>query len=209
MKKVFQKVFSLFKKADPARNGKAKTRGQSLVEVAIALPFLIILFTGMMEFGFMLNFYLSLLDATREAARFSSGGDPMNDPNYYSVAASLVRGALDPQVVDPSYTGRRLILDPAVDDVAVTVYCVYNGVAKSYPSGGPYRIYNNVASDFSTTRIQNTYLSGAPDAGLVLVEVFYSYHPVVGVFYNKPIMLRAHTIMPANAADPSPTTGCP
>lgn len=218
MRKIFQKLFPISKKAELLQKGKArKSSGQSLVEIAIALPVLIILFTGMLEFGFMLNFYLSLLDATREAARFASGTDPFvtnpatgvktDDPNFYSTSASLVRGALDPKIVDPSYKGRRLILDSTVDDVIVTVFCVNGGTAYSYPKSGAYHLYNNVPSDFSITRIQDTYVNDAPNAGLVVVEVRYHYRPVVGVFYNGLIGLRAHTIMPLNAADPSPT--CP
>jgi len=56
-----------------------KSRGQSLVELAIAFPVILILFTGLIEFGFILNYYLSLLDATREAARFYSNADPFED----------------------------------------------------------------------------------------------------------------------------------
>ena len=67
MQKAIQRVFSLFTKTNPPRKRNAhKTRGQSLVEVAIAFPVLIILFSGVIEFGFILNYYLSLLDATRE-----------------------------------------------------------------------------------------------------------------------------------------------
>jgi len=58
------------------RSKSSRGRGQSLVEIAIALPVLLILLSGMVEFGFMLNYYLSLLDATREAARLYSNFDP-------------------------------------------------------------------------------------------------------------------------------------
>jgi len=36
------------------------------VEVAIAFPIFIMLFSGVVEFGFIINTYLSLLDATRD-----------------------------------------------------------------------------------------------------------------------------------------------
>ena len=54
--------------ASPSRH----TRAQSLVETAILLPFLLLILSGLIEFGFLLNRYLVLLDAVRNAARFSS-----------------------------------------------------------------------------------------------------------------------------------------
>ncbi len=217
MKKAFTKILPFLNKGQKAR--MCKPYGQSLVEFAIALPVLVLVLTAMMEFGFILNFYLSLLDATREAARNVSGGDPFDvdaGTEFWGLAVNNVRVSLDPSL-DPntggSYQGRRLILEPLADDVIVTVYCVKNGVATAYsdntgnPSSTGWRLYGNDTSAFTPTSIQSSYLSGAPDAGLVLVEVYYSYHPVIGLFYNSPITLRAHTIMPANAADPSPD--CP
>lgn len=64
------------------RKRPRKPRGQSLVEFAIAFPVLIIMLAGLMEFGFMLNYYLSLLDATREAARVYSNFDHFEDGYY-------------------------------------------------------------------------------------------------------------------------------
>lgn len=50
--------------------------GQSLLEMAILLPVLILLIAGMIEVGMYANDYLTLLDAVREAARFGSNLDP-------------------------------------------------------------------------------------------------------------------------------------
>ena len=189
---------------------KRKTLGQSLIEFAIALPVLVLILTAMMEFGFILNFYLSLLDATRGAARWASLANPLNadgsdDMNYYITTAELVRTELAPPT-----DGRKLILDPATDGVIVTVYCVENGTtATRYPDAGSYNTNPSmISSAFTTTDIENTYADDAPDAGLVLVEVYYGYRPVIGLFYSGKVMLRAHSIMPANAADPIPGTGC-
>jgi TadE-like protein len=43
--------------------------GQSLVEFALVAPVLLLLVTGIMEFGLMFNQYLSLTDAARTGAR--------------------------------------------------------------------------------------------------------------------------------------------
>jgi hypothetical protein len=50
------------------------TRGQGLVETAILFPLLLMVVSGLTEFGFMLNDYLALQDAARNAARFSADG---------------------------------------------------------------------------------------------------------------------------------------
>ncbi len=65
---------TLSSQPSPAR--AQKSRGQSLVEVSLFLPLLLIMLSGLVEFGFALNQYLNALDAAREAARYSSDGDP-------------------------------------------------------------------------------------------------------------------------------------
>lgn len=64
----FQKLFT--HKKDSA----STLRGQSMVELALLFPVLLILLSGLIEFGFILNEYLSLMDAARNAARFASDG---------------------------------------------------------------------------------------------------------------------------------------
>ena len=95
MKKILQKLATLFNKPKLQRTRKArKSKGQSLVEFAIAFPIVIMLFAGVVEFGFILNYYLSLLDATRESARYSSNLDPFADPSFYSVTAGDGQGCI-------------------------------------------------------------------------------------------------------------------
>ena len=82
MKKAIGKVFAILQTKPVGSSRARKFKGQSLVEIAIAFPFLIMLLAGLVEFGFMLNYYLSLLDATREAARTYSNFDPFEDGYY-------------------------------------------------------------------------------------------------------------------------------
>ncbi len=46
----------------------SKTQGQSMVELALLFPLLLILLSGVIEFGFILNQYLTVMDAARNAA---------------------------------------------------------------------------------------------------------------------------------------------
>jgi|GEM_PF-4181619 len=60
MKNIRNLVFPFSRSRRPAGQKAArKTRGQSLVEIAIAFPVLIMMLAGLVEFGFMLNYYLS------------------------------------------------------------------------------------------------------------------------------------------------------
>jgi Flp pilus assembly protein TadG len=47
-------------------------KGQSLVEVALAVPILIILFVGIAEVGFLLFAHVQIANATRAGARYGS-----------------------------------------------------------------------------------------------------------------------------------------
>jgi hypothetical protein len=235
MQKALKGIFSFFTKTNLPRKGNAhKSRAQSLVEVAISFPILIILFSGVIEFGFILNYYLSLLDATRESARLYSGGD-MNDPaffrtpcqadTFYCDTADNVRRILDPSLgyADPTkYKGRRIVLDPAVDDVIVSVYGAAGTTVNLWRSQGPYHLFKsgssnktpgivggNYPSIFTANDIKNTRVSGAPDAGILVVEVHYNYHHVLGLpwmtaWLPNPLHLRAYTIMPIRAGEPAP-----
>jgi hypothetical protein len=222
MQKALQKIFSSFIKTNPPLKRNAhKSRAQSLVEVAIAFPVLIILFSGVVEFGFIINFYLSLLDATRDAARLYSGGDPLDaslfrspydeDTFYYDTAYEVQR-TLDPSRDKASYKGRRIILDSAHDDVIISVYGACGSTITPMRASGPYHLFptsgdpnGNYPSIFNTTNIIDTRVSGAPSAGILLVEIHYTYHQVLRLPWMTafdPITLRAYTIMPIRAAEP-------
>ncbi len=211
MKELLKKI--ILNLANPTTShGRQKSKGQSLVEFAIAFPIIILLFSGVIEYGFILNYYLSLLDATRESARLYSNDDPFltdgsDDIGFYSDAAAMVRASLDPYVVNPSYEGRRITLDSTLDDVIITVYAASGSSVVQYPTSGPHRMYGNFDSIFTATEIQSRLVSGSPNAGILLVEVHYNYHQVLGLpwlapFMADPLPLRAYTIMPLSAAEP-------
>jgi Flp pilus assembly protein TadG len=63
---------------NPWRKRRLRPRGQSIVEFVLMLPILLILLSGLFEFGFIFNQYLAVLDAARNASRFSSDNDAFN-----------------------------------------------------------------------------------------------------------------------------------
>ena len=59
-----------------ASNGLHSRRGQSLLELALFLPVLLLLIAGMVEIGVYANTFMLFLDASREGARFGANLDP-------------------------------------------------------------------------------------------------------------------------------------
>jgi hypothetical protein len=219
---------SIATRASKAR--RRKTRAQSMVEFAILLPLLIMLFSGMVEFGFMMNTYLSLLDATRQSARHYSNLTPFilnpltslieDDPNFYSGAALEVKDALAPPA-DPS--ARQIVLDTSNDDVLISVISVSVDTApdpdvisliERHPTGYVFfSLYGNQSSNYQldseieALMIQNGTIP--VETGILIVEVWYGYHgvlklPWLEMFMSdaSPVMLHADTIMPLVSAKP-------
>jgi hypothetical protein len=245
-----------------------KSRGQSLVEVAILLPVLLIMLSGMIEFGFALNQYLNILDAAREGARFGSDGDPTqrssctdgeDDDNDRTPDDCPSPGigitdsyADDTLNCEPSPSGEGtldyymqiacevmrtadpVVLDPARDDIVISIYKVYDdplnvddgiiGVLPNYSEDpdlsahnpttntiqGQWRLYGNQASRYDTVRVSNLLDVNAPGAGVLIVEVFYSYDQILALpwitpFVPNPVPLYSFTVIPVPAAEPRPT----
>lgn len=198
-----------------SRNKRNKAKGQSLVEITLTFPVLLLLLSGLVEFGFMLNYYLSLNDASRETARLFSNFDPFDEAGqdnltgFYAPAADFLLNNLEP--INSNDTSRKIDLDPNADDVIISVFSVSNGVPTRYPrvNGGEYRKYDNHVSLFDNAEVESRLIDTAPDTGVLLVEVFYDYHQVLKLpwlaFIPDPMTLHGYTMMPLSAAEPTPT----
>jgi len=66
---------------------RGRQKGQSLVEMAFALPILLFVVVGIIEVGYALNAYVQTINAAREGARFGSMGGSDN------AITSIVQGA--------------------------------------------------------------------------------------------------------------------
>ena len=207
---------------------RKKSRGQSIVEFMVLLPLLLMMLSGLIEFGFMLNYYLDLIDAAREAARFAAGDDPIHndvsgdfeDPNcqFYLRAQ---------QVADQSLnlgSGGQITLNPATDDIIISAYSALEDgtVAHRWPENtsacpgmhirsGEVSYTNMRNSSLDTvTDIQDKLINPAPNTGLVSVEIYYDYHMILGLpwitaFVPDTMTLWAYSIMPNVHAEPTPT----
>ena len=120
------------------------TRGQSLVEVALLLPLILMLLGSLVEFGFGLLDYLGIQDATRNAARFVSDSaydardtitNCQTTQDFYRFTGCLVNQELRQErpLVHMNDSGTPFdftddYLDPAHgDDIIVSVFSVIKG----------------------------------------------------------------------------------
>jgi len=116
---------------------RRQPRGQSFIELMLVVLFLGLILAGMVEFGFLLNNYLHVLDGSREAARYSSSSTPFVPstngvdiaswyyPPFYYVAAGKAVQTMDPVILDPMLAEEGHT--DHTDDVVVSVFTM-NGV---------------------------------------------------------------------------------
>lgn len=88
----------MLRRSRTRRRLRRNTSGQSLVEFAIVLPLLLLMFFGIFEFGRFYFTKLTLQHAVREATRFAITGNTLTDPETgdpISRANSIVRVILE------------------------------------------------------------------------------------------------------------------
>lgn len=216
----------------PITEQKSWKKGQSLIELTLVLTILLTLLTGMVEFGNLLNQYITVVDAAREGARFASNDDPFIRAvtadcatpfclraNFFTNVDEIIEGSLLPNGNRaPNAKGALspIRLNPANgDDVIISVFSIYNGVATRFPAdedGWSYYEYKGLtgqASSFSTSELESRLDSTAPDTGMVVVEIYYNYDQILKLWgfigVPDPIRVHAYSIMPLSAAEPTPT----
>jgi hypothetical protein len=202
--------------------GKPREGGQSLVELALFVPLLLMMLSGLVEFGLLLNQYLNLMDGPREGARYGVSISPFvgtgdtDDPLFYDHVTAVVNKTIYPYSLDPSR-----------DDVIITVVSIKNDdIYRRYPQilpspsiAGQYRLYGHKTSKYTDAQIRTLLgtslspLPGAPKGGAVIVEMYYSYHQALALpwllaFVPDPIQLYMSSVAPLPAATPpDPTPG--
>lgn len=189
---------------------KRPSPGQSLVEFTILLPVLLMMLSGLIEFGFLLNNYLDIIDAARETARFAANDDP---------TVGLPTDEYDPLSVPPkvnfwhrAFLNARSSLFTASDgrinwntndpkdcagvngDVVVSAFSLLgNTVHQRFPGldAGASNVAacpledppRKVYASKITDAFVNDTLSGSvlPNSGFVLIEIYYEYEMLLGL----------------------------
>lgn len=197
---------------------KNKQRGQSFLELALVLSILIFMLAGVVEFGYLLNQYITLVEGTRETARvlspqkfFDDNGVPINDEIYASGAAHLGGGLYVQDgvpLVAPLESSSiwPITLDETIgDDIIISIFSIGDdGSLTRYPDADGYSHFNNKESRFTDAEISAKLVSGAPKTGAVLVEVYYHYHQILNLLegWTGPIEVHAYSILPLSGAEP-------
>lgn len=211
------------------KKSSSELHGQSLVEFTLMLPVILMMLSGLIEFGFMLNYYLDIIDAARETARFAANDDPIRDdatgnpmdpnPGFYDRAQDLAKQSLDSasdgRIEWPEFAPEPFDCSDIHGDVVLSAFSVLGDtVDKRYPIGtgdAGVSMCGNYISKMTIADV-NTILSGSliPNSGFVLVELYYEYEMVLGLpwirpFVSDPILIYAYSIMPNTNVEPTPT----
>ncbi len=221
------------------REHRSRERGQSMVEMALTFPILLLVLAGTVEIGIYYNNYLTLVDATRESARFLADNDYL--------AADLLPGCL-PFPPDPASDSHDfynlascLVLqnmfgvafDKTTDDIIVSVFTVDDGtITHRYPpdpsphhttlgndpqNGWSYCLNitktgcTPAASFFNNAAVQARLaaVTTAPDTGLVLVEVYHLHHQFLGLIPPGVTFMPQTVMMHAYSIMPHPPAAPP
>jgi hypothetical protein len=217
--KLFERYARTLKQ-DRRRRG---ARGQSLVEVVVLFPIILIVLSGLIEFGFMLNEYLAILDSVRNAARFSSDGlySSFDTNHNCSATVDFYRQTACLALQELSQEKPNITVDPVEhDDIVISVFAIETGTgvvarhpeiygqegwsyALDLPSHGVREQSSRISNGFINSRLD----PAAPSTGLLVVEMFYSYDmklalPWITVFVDDPLTLHVYSLMPLVSAEP-------
>jgi hypothetical protein len=207
----------------PLRRGGE--RGQSMIELALTFPLLLLILAGAIEIGMYYNTYLTLVDATREGARFSANGDyengDLNDTcgetlDFYKQAACLVLQNM-----------HGVEYQPDRDDIIVSVVQIKDGTIYNRfvdplrtpgEQGWSYceSMLHGSGCTRAVSRFPNSVIqaridefsgaTSAPKAAYVIVEIYHVHHQFLGLippglsFLPQEVVMHAYSIMPVPSA---------
>jgi len=213
-------------------SNQRKQRGQSMVEMALAFPVLLLILAGTIEVGWYYNTYLTIQDATREAARRSANNSI--DPTRPDVDCSLTEeffkqaACLAVQGLDRNTPG---LFDPARDDILVSVVIVKQNVVltryadSNFTVGDSWSYCEKVLGGAGCTRAYSRYPNSVlqdrlaqfigssspsidpgtiPNEAYVMVEIYHVHHQFLGLIPPGLAFLPQETVMHAYTIMPVP-----
>jgi Flp pilus assembly protein TadG len=215
------------------KRSKKHSRGQGLIETAILFPVLLIVLSGLVEFGFLLNEYMAIQDAARNAARFaadldyrssdtnqSCASDASGTRDFYRQITCLVKKELAqerPEIILDVKNGHDDVIVSAFS-IASDTTTVTSTVAARFPNNlgwsmaldTPGYNHRNQNTQLTTSDVDQKLYGTAPSTGFVSVEIFYDYHqklrlPWITAFMSDPLLLHGYALMPLVSAEPTPT----
>jgi hypothetical protein len=169
--------------AIPASKILRSTSGQSLVELTLIVPFMLLLVFGVVEVGSVISTYLTLTHTTREGANLASRGTKPND----TLAAIILAAA--PTIRNDNLAQWKIIytkIGPAPGPACPKAPCDYV-VEEQIPQGslGEDSELGPVGTTVNTKLLALDDV--APNQTFHAIEVFYDYGPDVKTFVGNSI----------------------
>jgi Flp pilus assembly protein TadG len=162
-------------------------QGQSMVELALTLPLLVVLFVGLVEVAFIARTYLVLLEASREGARLGARGSANFDD---SEIGTLTEQDLSRE----GYTTARGLQDIIIVRADI-------GPGKKINSYAWVSTFNSGLTPLLTQdALRSRLAADDPQSRLIAVEIYYDHRPLIGFpllsdLFPRPFPLHAYSIM--------------
>lgn len=165
-----------------------KEEGQSLVELALVLPIILLLFVGMAEVGWAIHSYVTVATAAREATRF--GARANFDAEKVAEVALVALGALDVELEGPDVNTTVMVtfvdIDPTGTYTITTPYITGTLSVTSSLLSGDFDV-GQIAQD-NVAFNQDPFhcpIGVDPPCGtrndIIVVEIFYRHHQMLGL----------------------------
>jgi len=184
-----------------------KEEGQSLLELAIILPIVLLLFVGMAEVGWAIHSYVTVATAAREATRF--GARANFDAEEVAEAALVALGALDVQLEGPDVN--TTVIATFVDIDSTGTYTI----TTPYITGTLPVASSLFSGDFDVDQIAQDNVAFNQDPfhcpigvdppcgtrnDIIVVEIFYRHHqllalPMMSDILSNPIEIYSRGAM--------------
>lgn len=183
-------------------------RGQSLVEMAIITPLLLMMLLGIFEVGYVLRNYLVIANVTRETARFATKPNNLTitdseTTGYNKIISHSITsaaGQLHNELYQPGESG--MVISNIIASVTMTD-CEYNNYHVVYPGDfGREDLSYSTAPQYTSRldylreaqkvgerhrdiacryRDEGGQPLGIPQEHVVIVEMWYTSHQLLGV----------------------------
>lgn len=182
------------------RKSRRSRQRQSFTEITIALPILLLVFTGMVEIAWWLHSYVTVATAAREGARYGSRGLHLPTSDIADVTRVALEGSLDVAFTGPEANASILVTEIDFEpDGSYTIndsrklgsLAVESAICLHDPC-------NPGQIDLSAFRDGNVFFNASPmmcnDAdgcrNDVVVEVFFRHDPILGTLFTEGFMPR-------------------
>ncbi|MCR4405955.1 MAG: pilus assembly protein [Anaerolineae bacterium] len=175
-----------------AKRTQPKNRGQSVVELALVLPIMLVIVVGLVEIGSILFTQMTVTNAAREGARFG------------------VTGATDNDITLVAQNALATILK--YEDTRVALYVIrgktgsdghFNTSSEDIRSASYWRVRQTISSTIPSTPVSATAieqdLGHSPNVEVLIVQAFYDHDSLLGLpfvdFLARGAVLNSYTLM--------------